>query len=373
MSENAERIKSLLDDLRQQRAVADRVAIVIHFWQPFPNLSLDGFKFPQIPVAEIESRQPYFVSLRKESYVDSVFSDRAGRYVPIEKTYEVQVDQQLLDLTHRFGSYGLVEVAGLATTVDKAERYISLLSTVIADMANAPLQVWPDFLGIDHPVGFELPDNRQTTDLRYDAIVKELRSKDLITPQERKDLMAAKDSLAYAVTVACNVALMPGHGKLQRSILEVNSGEKSSFDGQDKWMMSQFPDFNFKSKLESRKSDNDITSLVKQFTDALTSKVQPSVESPDIQALIAAEVQKALAGSQPPAPDNSVVVVDDTDTNDEESEVEEQGPESEQIIEPKQCQKITQTTGKQCKMSAEEGGDYCRIHAVLIAENEKDS
>jgi hypothetical protein len=322
-------INSALDNIRASLAHQKQVAFVFHSWMPFANLSLQGFKFPQVPEKQIPRLSLIPIVAITEHLMGSRVSTSTNRHIPVPVVYQKEIGDSLTDLKMRFSQFGLVELPTLATDVDQIDDSISIFSILTRGISQATnLELLPEYFGATSPVDFQFTKKRpliKKTALDYleDAVkAKEIT----IDMADRAEL--ACQALGQSTSVAHIFALEPANGVLPKTIRNISDRLKFRFDIVDEWLVRQFPSFDSKGGLNQaqEQSGND---LLEKLVELLSAQKAPAVEPPT----------------------NSIPAGESLEVAEEEEEVKVQ------------CQQIKKD-GTQCKGTALEDSLFCRVHQV---------
>jgi hypothetical protein len=323
-------VNAALNTIRESLNEQKQVSFVYHSWLPFANLSLQGFKFPQIPEREIPRLSLIPIVATTGVLMGSTMSTAHNRHVPTPVSYQMDIKSSIADLMMKYAQFGLVRVQSLDTDVDRIEEAVNLFQIITPGLNyDTPLEVIPEYFGIESPVDFQFTRKRKllkTTALDYlsDAVTDEAEF-------SRGEQAIAV--LGQSAAVSHIVALEPANGILPKTIRSISERLKFRFDLVDEWLVRQFPSYDSKGGLSQAKEESG-TDLIKQLVELLAAKQAPE-----------------------PAPTNAIPAFSEP----LEAEVEEGAVAKRSCIAVKK-------DGEFCKGFAIEGSDFCRFHNKALSE-----
>lgn len=335
-----------LDNIRSQIAHQGKVAFAFHCWKDFNNIGMNGPKFKCITGPTIPGRTLIPIVEYTDTYIDSRVNDHSPilHISTVSVPYKVPIEQSFTDLIMRFGKYGFARIYSLDCSIEDVELYQSVFSMMMEGFTGGVLQDLPAYFGEYSPVQDLLGPDVRRVHTTAAAELDKLLSAGKITKHIYDKFAAAIPAFGSSAVSAHIMALMPSTGKLTSSILDINAGERSSFDETDQYIMRQFPAFSAESRI-SRKSETDsISKLAEILAEKLGSPVQTK------------EVLEAVAPAAAPSQPEELDIVENLDP-----------PDPNLVL----CKATSKSTGQQCRNPATDTG-YCitPAHAALAEINE---
>jgi len=384
-------ISGALETIRRIITEHEKVLFVIHFWMPFSNLWMGGFRFPQVPDPYIPSGVLIPLVDTPQKHLDSFTHPITNKVNPFEVEYMQKPNASLIDLQRRYGRYGLVKVEGAECTLNEATDMIEGFNLVFNEF-NAPLQNLSDFFGFVSPVEMQFDNPIARCKTTYSEVLDKLANSGRISELVYHRLLASIGSLQQSVEVAHRCALVPEDGILTRSIREINQGDKAGLDMTDIWLTKHFPDFKVGTRLKGKEDVSTIDKLVNVLTDRLSGQpVAPResqpislidmlrVAKPEELALLRSilnptdvppsAMQPGLLELEQPKPSIAAPEPSSVDTGGEEDEPEitpfhEMTEDDAQGAVVATCFGLTKGSGytERCKSDAREGKCTCYAH-----------
>lgn len=327
--------QAALESIRNTIAHQEKVVFVFHPWHDFNNLAM-GFKFPAIPMDVIPRLTLIPMVTRQGQHIESRISDRSPNLtvVPSVITHTREIEEDYSDLLHRFSKYGLTRIPALDCSLDDVDRIVAIFNRMMQPFTGV-LQDLPEYFGQRSPVTDVFGPDSRRINTTAKAVLTALAKEGEISEPDLDRFLKAVVTLGNSAVVAHRHALTPTHGILTGSIININAGDKASFDETDQFLIRQFPAFSADSRVSKKTETDGITKLADLLADRLGASRQ--------------EVVEAVAPAAAPAPT-------------EELDTVENGPELDKAY----CKAISKTTNEQCRRPAEDNG-YC-IHPAHAAQ-----
>jgi len=366
-------VSGALDSIRRVIQHHEQCKFVIHFWMPFFNIAMGGFRFPQIPDDYIPSGVLIPLVDITQRHIDSFAHPTTGKLTVFESPFTQTIVQSYLDLQRRYGRYGLTMVEPLSCTLGEAEETIEAFDLMYSEF-NGYLQDLADFFRIQSPVAHQLDNPIKRCKVTYDQALDNLLASGRISEVMYQRLMAAVHDFQRSVEFAHRTALSPQDGILPNSIKYVNAGtKKDGLDEADLWIARQFPDFKVSSRLQGKEDTNSIDKLVEVLADRLVGTpkaavVNPSAAPTDLWALLTNATPeekaalRAILGidTQPLGTPAAVPATSSVDTQEPEAVDYEDAYDPPAFTQ--QCSGTTRNDTR-CKLDARQGHMTCTAHA----------